>query len=203
MDNSSASATMLALATHLARGPRLRDDVIFLAPTAEEVGMLGSGYFVRHLPVPRATVVANLNLELTNVFGPTEDVYAIGASHSDLDRTCGQAARNVGLDYGPEEGGMDGFFFRSDQLSFARAGIPGVWLHEGNRSRGDDRDLVRRRRLEYKRRHYHRVSDELQPDWDLRGAAQIGRWAAEIVRLLDRSRELPRFKATSSFRRKP
>ena len=65
------------------------------------------------------------------------------------------------------------------------------------------RDLVRRRRLEYKRRHYHRVSDELQPDWDLRGAAQIGRWAAEIVRLLDRSRELPRFKATSSFRRKP
>lgn len=203
MDNCSASATMLALATHLARGPRLRDDVIFLAPTAEEVGMLGSSYFARHLPVPRATVVANLNLELTNVFGPTEDVYAIGARHSELDRTCGRAARDLGLDYVDEEGGTDGFFFRSDQLSFARAGIPGVWLHEGNRSRGADKDLIRRRRLEYKRRHYHRVSDEVQPHWDLRGAAQIGRWTAEIVRSLDRTEQLPRFKPTSSFRRKP
>ena len=71
--------------------------------------MLGSGYFVRNLPVPRGSILANINLELTNVFGPTEDVYAIGARHSELDGTCRQAARNLGLDYIPEEGGMDGF----------------------------------------------------------------------------------------------
>ena len=202
-DNCSASAAMLSLARHFAqRRHRLQTDLLFLAPTAEEVGMLGSRHFVQNLPLPAHNIVANINLELANVFGPTEDVYAIGARHSELDRYCRRAAHQQGLQYIEEQGGEDGFFFRSDQLSFARAGIPAVWLHEGNRSRGADARLVVRRRLEYRRKHYHRVSDEMQPDWDLRGVAQLAHWAAGIIRLLDRARQLPRFHKSSSFRRK-
>ena len=202
-DNCSASAAMLALSRYFARQPRkLQADLVFLSPTAEEVGMLGSGHFVDHLPAASRAMVANINLELTNVHGPTEDVYAIGARHSELDRHCKEAARNMGLDYIPEQGGPDGFFFRSDQLSFARAGVPGVWLHEGNRSRGPDKTLIVRKRLEYKKKHYHRVSDEVLPDWDLRGTVQIARWAAEIIRLLDQAERLPQFYPSSSFRRK-
>ena len=78
-----------------------------------------------------------------------------------------------------------------------------MWLHEGNRSQGDDKGLIIRKRLEYKKKHYHRVSDQMQPDWDLRGTVQVARWAAEIIRLLDHARKLPRFKKTSSFRRTP
>lgn len=56
---------------------------------------------------------------------------AIAAKHSDLDDFCRRAAENLGFDYIPERSGELGYFFRSDQLSFARAGIPAVWLHEG------------------------------------------------------------------------
>ena len=48
---------------------------------------------------------------------------------------------------------------------------------------------------------YHKVTDEMEEDWDLRGTVQIVRWAAEIIGLLAESEELPRFKPHSPFKR--
>ena len=113
VDNCSASATMLALARYLAaRADQLRVDLLFFAPTAEEVGLLGSRYFVNHLPPGRAgRIAADINFEMTNVWGATEDVYAIGASQSDLDAVCREAAQQVGLRYVAEQGRENGFYY--------------------------------------------------------------------------------------------
>lgn len=204
VDNCSATAAMLALARHFAQQPEnLKVNLVFLGATAEEEGLLGSDYFARHLPFPEASVLANLNFELTNVWGETEDVYAIGAKHSDLEDYCRKAAENLDLDYIPEREGNFGWFFRSDQLSFVRAGIPAVWLHEGVISRADDKDYILKKRDEYQKYKYHQVSDEIEKNWDLKGAVQIARWAQEIISLLSEGKELPRFKETSSFRRRP
>ena len=203
VDNSSASACLLALARFYSQQPEtLKANLIFLAANAEEEGLLGSDYFACHLPVPHSSVLANLNFEMTNVWGETENLYAIGAKHSDLDDFCRQAAENLKLGYIPERLAQLGYFFRSDQLSFARAGIPSVWLHEGIISRGDDKDYIIRKNEEYRREMYHQVTDEIREDWDLRGTVQIARWAQEIISLLAEAEELPRFKASSSFRRK-
>ena len=202
VDNCSATACLLALAGYYAQ---FRGDIpvnlIFAAVTAEEQNLLGSSYLATHLPLPNSSILANLNLEMTNVWGETEDVYAIGASHSDLDEICRQAAERLGLRYIPERGGNYGFFFRSDQLSFARHGIPAVWLHEGVVARGPDPDKIIRKSEEYQKKFYHQVTDEVQADWDLRGALQILRWAREIIELLGQQEKLPQFKPTSSFRR--
>jgi hypothetical protein len=123
--------------------------------------------------------VADINFEMTNVWGETEDVFAIGAKYSDLDGVCRRAAETTGLRYIPERNGELGFFFRSDQLSFARAGIPGVWVSQGIVSKGPDKDLVQRKFEDYRKTKYHKVTDEVQPDWDLRGTLQIVRWAEE------------------------
>ena len=202
VDNCSATACLLALAGYYAQ---FRGDIpvnlIFAAVTAEEQNLLGSSYLATHLPLPNSSILANLNLEMTNVWGETEDVYAIGASHSDLDEICRQAAERLGLRYIPERGGNYGFFFRSDQLSFARHGIPAVWLHEGVVAKGPDPDKIIRKSEEYQKKFYHQVTDEVQADWDLRGALQILRWAREIIELLGQQEKLPQFKPTSSFRR--
>jgi Zn-dependent M28 family amino/carboxypeptidase len=202
VDNCAATACLLALAGYYAQ---FRGDIpvnlIFAAVTAEEQNLLGSSYLATHLPLPNSSILANLNLEMTNVWGETEDVYAIGASHSDLDEICRQAAERLGLRYIPERGGNYGFFFRSDQLSFARHGIPAVWLHEGVVARGSDPDKIIRKSEEYQKKFYHQVTDEVQADWDLRGALQILRWAREIIELLGQQEKLPQFKPTSSFRR--
>jgi len=203
VDNCSASASLLALARHYARHrDELKCSLVFVAVTAEEEGLLGSDYFARHLNLSTDKVLANLNLEMTNVWGETEELYAIGGRHSDLDDVCRRAAENIGCAYIPEREGHLGYFFRSDQLSFARAGIPAVWLHEGITSRGADKDFIKRKTEDYKKNKYHQVADEIEADWDLRGTVQICDWAREIIRLLGEGKSLPRFKPTSSFRRK-
>ncbi len=203
VDNCSATATMLALASYYAQRPQdLKVDLIFAGVAAEEQNLLGSDYFARHLPVPPSSVVADLNFEMTNVWGETEDVYGIGAKHSDLDDVLRHAAASLGLRYIPERNGNLGFFFRSDQLSFARAGIPAVWLHEGVVSKGEDKGLILGKSEDYLKTKYHKVTDEMEKDWDLHGALQIARWAQEIIKLLQESDRVPEFKETSSFRRK-
>jgi hypothetical protein len=83
-----------------------------------------------------------------------------------------------------------------------RAGIPAVWLHEGITSRGAvEKDYILRKNREYRIRHYHKVSDEIEEDWDLAGAVQITDWARAIVAILQEMETLPQFKPTSSFRR--
>ena len=202
VDNCSASATLLALARHYGRqADALKVNLVFAAVTAEEHVLLGSAYFVRHLPVPKDSVLADINLEMTNVWGEVEDVYGIGAKHSDLDDICRQAAANLGLRYIPEREGHLGYAFRSDQASFLRAGIPAVWLHEGITSRGQDPDWIKVKTDDYKKNRYHKVTDEMEPDWDLRGTVQIARWAEEIISLLSEAKTVPQFKPTSSFRR--
>jgi len=203
VDNCSASAALLALAGYYAQRPeKLKDDLCFVAVTAEEQLILGSDYFARHMPFPNDTVVADINLEMTNVWGETEDVFAIGARHSDLDEVCRQAAEKLGLRYIPERNGELGFFYRSDQLSFARAGIPGVWLSQGIVAKGPDKDLVQQKFEDYRKTKYHKVTDEIQPDWDLRGALQIIDWARGIIAILQERDALPQFLPASSFRRK-
>ena len=204
VDNSSASAALLALAGYYAQRPeKLKADLCFVAVTAEEQLVLGSDYFARNMPFPNETVVADINLEMTNVWGETEDVFAIGARHSDLDGVCRQAAEKLGLRYIPERNGELGFFYRSDQLSFARAGIPGVWLSQGIVAKGPDKDLVQRKFEDYRKTKYHKVTDEIQPDWDLRGALQIIDWARGIIAILQEREALPQFLPTSSFKRQP
>lgn len=203
VDNSSASATLLALARYFSEHPEdLKTDLLFAAVTGEEQLFLGSDYLVRHLPVPASSVFANLNFEMTNVWGETQDVFGIGAKHSDLDEVLAEAARNLGWTYTPERHGELGFFFRSDQFSFARGGIPAVWLHHGVESRGDDKGRAVREFDAYQREKYHKVTDEIGPNWDLRGAVQIARWAEEIIRLLGERAAPLDFKPTSPFRRK-
>jgi Zn-dependent M28 family amino/carboxypeptidase len=204
VDNCAASAALLATAGYYAQRPeKLKNDLCFVAVTAEEQLVLGSDFFARHLPFAKDTVVADINYEMTNVWGETEDVFAIGARHSDLDAVCREAAEKLGLRYTAERNGELGFFFRSDQISFARAGIPGVWLSQGIVAKGPDKGLVQRKFEEYRRTRYHKVTDEIQPDWDLRGALQIIDWARGIIDLLQEREALPQFVPTSSFRRPP
>lgn len=202
VDNCSASSCLLSLARYYSMRPEeLKVDLVFVAVTAEEEGLLGSDYFARHLPIPATDVLANLNFEMANVWGETEEVYAIGGKHSDLNEICAEAADKIDVDYIPERDGELGYFFRSDQLSFARAGIPAVWLHEGITSRGENKDFILTKTREYRQSKYHKVADEIEDDWDLKGTIQITRWAHEIIKILERMEELPSFKSTSSFRR--
>ena len=176
MDNGSALAVLLALARRIgARAGALPVDVLFLAPAAEEAGLLGSERFVASPPVPLARMAACLNLEMSAVWGPARDLVAIGSGESALGDVIGAVAAREGLRIAPEPAPDQGFFFRSDQFAFAHAGVPAVWVDLGDDLVGAPPGTGLARREEYRAKRYHRPTDEFDPKWELTGTAQLAR----------------------------
>ena len=64
VDNASGIATLIEIAGRLARPPHPPRDILFLATTAEETGLLGAEQFVRTPLVPLPSIVAALNLDM-------------------------------------------------------------------------------------------------------------------------------------------
>ncbi|MFA5504798.1 MAG: M28 family peptidase [Vulcanimicrobiota bacterium] len=200
VDNSSASSVLLALARYFSEQEKLPINLLFVSVSAEEQGLWGSRYLIANPPVPRQKIWANINLEMTNIWGPTEDVYAIGAANSDLDQVAREAADKIGVRYIEELDKENGFFFRSDQFSFARAGIPGLWPHEGPSSDSG----VAEKRKNYRATHYHQTSDSLaeqSKEWNLEGTLQITDWVVAMIEVLASRSEAPEWVEGSAFSR--
>lgn len=187
LDNGSALAVLLSVARVLgARAGELPVDVLFLAPAGEEAGFLGSRAFVRTPPVPLGRMKACVNLEMSAVWGEARDLVAIGGRYSEVGDVVAAVARRNGLAVAPEPAPEQGFFFRSDQLSFARAGVPGVWLDLGDDLAGKPAGTGHALREAYRANRYHRPSDELDPAWELTGTAQLARVVVEVVEEIGR-----------------
>lgn len=169
-DNASGCAGMLALARAwgtLAQRPRR--SVLFVAVTAEESGLLGSQYFAQHPTVPRASLVANFNVDGLNIWGKTHDIEFIGHGKNSLTALAEAVAKEHGRRIEPDSQPNLGLFYRSDHFNFARVGVPAAYFKAGKDflDRPEDR---KRMKASYTTVHYHQPSDELAPWWNLEGA---------------------------------
>jgi hypothetical protein len=133
-DNASGVAGLLELAEAFSRpaGRPLRS-LLFLAPSAEEPGLLGSAHFMEHPTVPLDQIVANINMDLIGRNWP-DSVIAVGLEQSDLGETLQAVAgahpelRMTPIrDRWPEER----IFYRSDHYNFARKGVPILFFTSG------------------------------------------------------------------------
>jgi Zn-dependent M28 family amino/carboxypeptidase len=133
-DNASGVAGLLELAEAFSRpGPRPRRSLLFLAPSAEEPGLIGSAHFTEHPTVPFKNIVANLNMDLIGRNWP-DSVIAVGMEQSDLGPTLQRVAQahpelrmHPIADRWPEER----IFYRSDHYNFARRGVPILFFTSG------------------------------------------------------------------------
>jgi hypothetical protein len=133
-DNASGVAGLLELMEAFAtRGSRPRRSLLFLAPSAEEPGLLGSAHFTEHPTVPLASIVANINMDLIGR-NWADSVIAVGIEQSDLGETLErvvQAHPELRMtpiaDRWPEER----IFYRSDHYNFARRGVPVLFFTSG------------------------------------------------------------------------
>ena len=186
IDNGSALAAMVALSRfHGERSPR-GVDLLFFSPAAEEEGLIGSAFFARNPPIPLARTAANLNLEMTAVWGEAKDLVAIGARHSELQDVIEAVAKRHGMTVTPEAHPEQGFFFRSDQFSFARAGVPGAWIDLGDQLSGKPVGTGKALRDAYRLQRYHHPNDQFDPSWELAGTVQLSGLITEMVDEIDR-----------------
>lgn len=177
-DNASGVAALLEIARAFASLATPPDrTVLFLFPTAEEAGMLGSTWYTRRPLLPLQRTVAALNLDGVNLWGETSDVGGVGLERSTLGRTLETHAAAMGLRVTGERAPERGFFFRSDHFPFARAGVPALFLDHGiefrNRPAGWGRNILSR----FEQEGYHRPGDRYNPAMDLGGAVQQARLA--------------------------
>lgn len=144
-DNASGTAALLEAARVLAaRREELGRDVIFVAFTGEENGLLGSGHFTREPPPGAAPegLVAMLNMDMVGRLRNGRLSVLGGESAEEWDRVIEPycAALQLGCDLGGDGYGP------SDQMSFYAAGVPVLHFftgaHDDYHKPSDDTELI-------------------------------------------------------------
>lgn len=125
VDNASGVAALLEIAHTLASGPRPKRDVLFLATTSEEMGLLGAEYFAVRPVVPLPSIVAAINMDTLAIAPRGSEVAVMGRGRPGLDalidRTVAEAGRTLD---GDRE--ADAYVERQDGWALARAGVPAI-----------------------------------------------------------------------------
>jgi Zn-dependent M28 family amino/carboxypeptidase len=176
LDNASGTAALLELAEAFTKAdPKPRRSILFLAVTAEEKGLLGAKYYAENPLYPLNKTLANINMDGVNQWGKTSDVVVIGLGNSTLDDVLAEASRGRYETLKPDAEPEKGFFYRSDHFEFAKQGVPALYIDSGTDYLGKPAGYSQQKRDEYTNNDYHKVSDEVKPDWDLSGAAEDAR----------------------------
>jgi aminopeptidase YwaD len=160
-DNASGTAAVLELARLFSARPARRS-LLFVNFSGEELGLLGSQYFVEHAPTPVDSIVAMLNFDMIGrLRGDSVIVYGVATARElpavldSANRSVGLAVRALGDGFGP-----------SDHSSFFARNIPVLHfftnLHED----------------------YHRSTDDAGKI-NAAGAARVIALAERVVREID------------------
>jgi hypothetical protein len=128
-DNAMGTTALLGAVQALSERPPRRS-VIALAVTGEEIGLLGSRYYVDNPLVPLDQTVFNINADGAG-YNDVSYIAAFGYGRTGTDQLIDAAANIFGLDVLPNPIPEQGIFDRSDNASFAQAGVPALSLSPG------------------------------------------------------------------------
>jgi hypothetical protein len=123
-DDASGVIAMIEIARALRAGTPPKRSVLFVAFTGEEVGLLGTYYYLAHPVVPLDRTVAQLQIEMIgrpdSLAGGHGRAWLTGYERS----TMGDMLSANGIPLVPDPRPDQRFFFRSDNIAFAYLGIP-------------------------------------------------------------------------------
>ena len=165
-DNASGVACVLEIARIYSQlKDKPKRSMLFVFMTGEELGLLGSSAFTFYPTVPKAEIVADINMDMPTLIAPLLSVVALGAPHSTLlkpvQRAC--AYLNIALENDPEP--EQNRFIRSDQYSFVTAGIPALHLKYGNKT-ADGRNNLSAEVQKWRAVTYHKPQDDINGRFD-------------------------------------
>ena len=173
LDNASGCAQVLGLAAAFAATkPHPRRSIVALFTAGEEQNLLGARYYAAHPTFPLGRIAADLNFDGANVWGRTADVAVIGKGKSDLEDRLVVAARGQRRRVVDDPEPDKGYYYRADQLSFARVGVPALYFGSGQDYVGRPPGWGEQKDAEFVRLRYHQPGDKILPGWDLSGAVE-------------------------------
>ena len=201
VDNGTSLAWMLEIARAF---KALKDTpartVLFLAPTAEEQGLLGAMYYTQHAPVPMEKTAANINNDLLLPMGRMKDVMVTGAGQSELEEYVEKYAKKQGRYLHPDPNPHTGMYFRADHFAFAKAGVPALFVRGNVDHRENGKEYAAQQEQDYLQNRYHQPADEYDPEtWEFSGIVEDARLMFRVGLELANSNVFPAWKEGSEF----
>jgi len=202
LDNGSGMAEMLEIAATLASmSPRPRRSFLFLSPSTEESGILGAKYYAQHPLWPLERTLADINMDIMNFWGRTKAIVSVGHGMTTLDEVLAAEAAKQGRVVLPDPEPEKGYFYRSDHFELAKLGVPALhFLHPGADYRDQPPDYGQRMRDRYTTNDYHKVTDDVKADWDLRGAVEDVALLAAVGAAVANGTSYPEWKPGTEFK---
>jgi len=168
-DNASGTAGVIELARWFGKQPKQKRGILFLSFAGEELGLLGSAYYVAHPELPLANAVAMINMDMIGRVREGK-IFAGGvATGSTFRATLEQLAprHDIKIEYSDTYG-----YGSSDHTSFTTGRVPVLFFFSGLHA------------------DYHKPSDT----WDkinAPGAARLLELVADVTEHLQTAPERP------------
>ena len=200
VDNASGCAQVLAIARAFALLPqRPRRTVMALFVAGEERGLLGSAYYAQHPSFPSGRIAANINIDGGNIFGRTREAVLVSLGKSSLDEIAASAVKSQGRKLEGDEYPDRGYYYRSDQFSFAKIGVPALYFSQGTDVIGKPPGWGKQRHDEWELKQYHQPSDKLDGSWNFDGMIEDAQLYLYAGWLIAQAEALPAWKPGDEF----
>lgn len=175
VDNASGVAALIEAAGRLAADPRPARDILLLATTSEEKGLIGAAWFAAHPVVPLSSIAAAINMDTIAVAPAGMPVAEIGRGFPPLDAVIDRAIADSGRQAdGDQE--AESLVRQQDGWALSQAGVHAVMVGGA----WSDMDMLNR----FIDSRYHSPDDEAGPDLELGGAAEDTNLVVTVARRL-------------------
>ena len=124
----------------------------------------------------------------------------VGFGASTIDDIGIAVAKEQGRTMAPEEHPERGSYYRSDHFEFAKVGVPSYYPKNGQTYIGLPADFAEKQAADYIANRYHKVSDEVQPNWTFEGAAQDTAFLYEVGLRIANGTTWPEWREGSEFK---
>ena len=145
-DDATGVTAVIQLARYFREAGTNARTLVFVAFTAEESGGFGSQYFSRTVDPDRVSAMLNIEMIGTESKWGAGSAYITGYEKSTLGQILSANLKGSGFDFYADPYPQQQLFYRSDNATLARLGVP---AHTLSTSKMDTEP------------HYHRPSDEV------------------------------------------
>jgi len=156
-DDAAGTTAVIMLANYFAKEKNNERTLIFAAFTAEEIGEYGSQYFATQFDPTKVMAMFNIEMIGTESKWGTNSAWITGYERTDMGKILEKNLEGTTFKFYPDPYPQQGLFYRSDNASLARQGVP---AHTISTSKMDNE------------KNYHKVTDEIGT-LDMKNMAEI------------------------------
>lgn len=201
-DNAAGVSSVLQIAEAFTKlNEKTKRSIIFILLTGEEMGLLGSQYYVDHPIVPLHKTIANINVDGIASFDEFNSIVGLGAEYSTLEDFLIKSANkeNLNVTEIPPIFMKSESFKMSDQISFASAGIPSILVMDGIDYKNISSEEGIKLFIEFSDNVYHTPFDDLSQSINFNSVIQHTKYLFRLIYEIANSDLEPEWKSGSPF----